>query len=223
LDAEETSVDDNYEMEENDRHRGGHAAERLDKVGLTGLQPPDESLVDTSIPEGLEDIWESASDICFTDRPPDDRNLDTTIPEGVEDIWESASDNIGRTGIPDVGQPRSIIENSPNTPIEDMWSSGSPADDDHPPPVFEETPTTPLEDIWSTDSQIAENDQPTGIEDEWPLGSEENESASVSGDIYAPAPGPSSYRRYGPDDFSFLQDDMFEEKLSESESSEEDY
>jgi hypothetical protein len=215
LDAEETSVDD--------RFRGGHAVDRPDEVGLSALLPPDERVVDTSIPEGLEDIWESASDICLNDRPPDDRNLDTTIPDGVEDIWESDSDKNGQTGIPDVGQPRSIIENLPDTPIEDMWSSGSPADDDDPPPVFEETPTTPLEDIWSTDSQIAENDQPTEIEDEWPLGSEKNESASDTGDVYAPTPGPSSYRHYEPDDFSYLQDDMFEDKLSDSESSEEDY
>jgi hypothetical protein len=158
---------------------------------------------------------------------PDYGNVGTTITGGIEDMWESESDGKDDKMVgSDVGLAAKI-DNPPDTPIEDMWASGTQADND----------TTPLEDIWVSDSNIAQNPEPKGIEDDWPSGTEDDNFPAGQVDFTvtgiedewpspsehnSPAPGTGSYRRYGPDDFSYLQNHMFEEKLSDSES-EDDY
>ena len=190
---------------------------------------------------------ENLPDGIVSDTGPEYINDEVSIRESIEDMWE--------------------IGGSPDTPIEDMWPSGSKSDDGN--------DSTPIEDIWEPGSQETQvrnttgiedevnslgrsNIQKTGIEDEWPQDESPTRPIDTSSQIsmnsqfmvtpsritlqrndfpydgpwpdldspetLIPPDNPSSvplasgtYRRYGPDDFAYLKDEMFEDKSSESD------
>jgi hypothetical protein len=176
----------------------------------------------------IEDIWESGSD----------QGGNGTPAAVIEDLWELGSDQ-GHNGTPascpDVIQPAASIADSLASPVDDISAFNSHAGD------IEDELISGSDDNASNDSPIDHSSQPTvnsrlmvspsritidnywpsfSLSENWPvlnLFSQENIPVPNS-TLETPVPGPSS--RFNPGYFAHLNDEMFEDKRSDSESSE---
>jgi hypothetical protein len=182
--------------------------------------------VDGTPPAAIEDLWLSG-------------NVDGTPAAAIEDLWLSGSGQ-GHDGTPasrpDVIQPAASIADSPASVVDDISAFNSHAGD------IEDELSSVSNDDASNDSPIDHFSQPTvnsrlmvspsritiddhrpsfPLSDNWPVHDlflQENIPVPNS-TLETPAPGPSS--RFTPGYFAHLNDEMFADKRSDSESSEE--
>ena len=171
---------------------------------------------DDEVPEGY--VADAMEDGCLMDIPPNDGKSDTTISMEIEDMWESASDSIvEKTALIEVGHHLSKVNNPPPTQvddsipaaeIEDEWLLGSDKDGSLAAPA-----TTGIEDNWllasDNDSPPAKSKSSLPISNAWPI------LDNIPPNTLTAAPAPGMFCHYTLADFAYLQEHMFEEKLSD--------
>lgn len=182
---------------------------------------------------GIEDMWESASDDegeNGVDGPtettkgqkgdgPTGTMMAETSAGGIEDMWESASDDEGGCVIKGGIDKTSAVDIEA---IEDVWTSASEDDVSSPIGDFSSQPTANSNFQVSPSRITIDRLQASfPLSNAWPDLESINRHSQNPTDSVLETPAPDSFRRYGPEDFSNLQDHMFEEKVSDS--SDEDY
>jgi hypothetical protein len=173
-------------------------------------------------PAEIEDTWSSAGedkspavaldDIWSSESNEDDGNLGPTSM-GVENVWESASE-----------------EDADGEGVENVWESASEEDADGEADEDNEVAEGEADDAFSSSPPANSNlvVSPSRItvdplrisfplSDAWPdLISDDSRGYDLENPVLE-TPIPLSFRRFGPEDFFYLQDHMFEDSISASE------
>jgi len=157
------------------------------------------------------------------------------------DLWSSASEAEDENPPAVCANDNSSIFDIPTSPTRiqetvEMWSSASEADDEilpAEPSFFDTAPSPPMiqetVDLWSSASEAEDENPPANVGASNPILPSparraitllDRNSADVPNSTSATS-APGVFRRFVPEDFSNLQDYMFEDKASDSESEEE--
>jgi hypothetical protein len=188
-------------------------------TGLHELRTPAVARDDVWVP--TEDVWPSESEDIGVETPERVVELEVLSALRVEDVWVADDSHDDE----DVVRPGTGIEASPDVEvptigIEDEWTSAS--DDEHPTAGdtnYSSQPTVNSQFMVSPSRVTLQNIHASfPLSEDWPDPGENIVHPNTT--LVNQASG--SFRRYGPEDFTNLMDCMFEEKLSESESSEEE-
>ena len=183
-----------------------------------GEKPANDDKPETQ-PADIEDKWSSAGeeespavsleDNWSSESNEDDGNLGSTAM-GVENEWESASeeDADGEAEEDADGEAVEDAEEVADGEADAAFSSSPPANSNL---VVSPSRITvdplrisfPLSDAWPT------------------LDSDDHRAYDLENPVLE-TPTPASFRRFGPEDFFYLQDHMFEDSLSASEEEDED-
>jgi len=195
------------------------------KVGVgAGNVQTARSLGEQSPDIGIEDVWMSGSEdmeVCLTARPT------VTVgasAEALEDLWESEVDESPSTDIKGTRQTEGRVDvENPIVGIEDEWL---PASDEEIPNSgatnFSSQPTANSQFMASPSRITMERHSSFPVSDAWPdIHSQSHEDVTRSNSTLE-TPTAHPFRRYGPEDFPNLQEHMFEDKLSDSDWSEDE-
>ena len=173
----------------------------------------------------IEDEWSPASEGTESETSaavPETPAVNVEVGgPAIEDVWSSAGEEEVEVG-------PSATEDTPTIGIEDVWSSeSSPANDEedlNANPTPQTSQPTVNSQLMVSQSRITlcNSNSPFPLTDAWPdLDSLPQGNVSSQNPIME-APATSSVRRFGPEDFAYLQNHMFDQKSSDSEWSEED-
>jgi hypothetical protein len=196
--------------------------------------PGNASAVSADIETNIEDLWEPEN--VINSEQIEDVWESEAPAEAIEDIWESDKDSTAEMGSPidEVGDSDHNQENLPEE-IEDLWEPASE----------QENSEAEIEDLWEPASEQenseAESEKnssvPTAnsqlvvspsritipvsnrvfpLSDVWPDLDMEDPTIAPNSSLETPAPIP--FRRFGPEDFPHLQDHMFEDVNTDSDS-----
>jgi hypothetical protein len=226
----------------NEGHINTSGGSRIDDTAIEDLWQPDHSegpgmplAVSGVFDTNIEDLWEPEN-VINSKKIEDVRGSDAPA-EAIEDIWESDKDSTAEMRSPSIDEVWEPDHNQDNPPedIEDLWEPASE----------QENPAEDIEDLWEPASEEenseAESEKnssvptansqfmvspsritiPAGnrlfpLSDVWPDLDMEVPTNAPNSSLETPAQIP--YRRYGPEDFPDLQDHMFEDATSGSES-----
>jgi hypothetical protein len=182
--------------------------------------------------EAIEDIWESDKHSTAEMRSPSidevwesDHNQENPS-EDIEDLWEPASEeekNQENTAedIEDLWEPASEQENNQENPaedIEDLWDPASEQENSEADSEINSSVPTANSQLMVSPSRITipVGNRPFLLSDVWPDLDTEVPTNAPNSSLDTPAQIP--FRRFGPEDFPHLQDHMFEDANSDSES-----
>jgi len=218
----------------------------IDDTAIEDLWEPDQSegpgmpstgsaVFDTNI----EDLWEPEN--VINSEQIEDVWKSETPAEAIEDIWESDKDSTADMRSPSIDEVWESDHNQENPPedIEDLWEPASEQENN------QENPAGDIEDLWEPASE-QENSEPESeknssvptansqlmvspsritipvgnrlfpLSDVWPDLDMEVPTNAPNSSLDTPAQIP--FRQFGPEDFPHLQDHMFEDANSDSES-----
>jgi hypothetical protein len=172
----------------------------------------------------IEDEWPAETDDMAVQTPGRVVELGEPSTFAVEDLWvaDDTNDDEEVGDRPGTGIGASADLEVPAIGVEDEWISAS---DDELPTAgdsnYSSQPTVNSQVMVSPSRITMQNViAPFPLSDLWPDLDSQDRSAHRNSTLEIPAPG--SFRQYGPEDFKNLTDCMFEDKLSESDYSEEE-
>jgi hypothetical protein len=182
--------------------------------------PGKPSRVSAVFDTNIEDLWEPEN--VINSKQIEDVWESEASAEAIEDIWESEKDS---TPPPEMGSP-SIDEvwesdhNQENPPeeIEDLWEPASEQENSEAESENNSSVPTANSQLMASPSRITipVSNRLFALSDVWPDLDMEVPNNAPDSPLETPAPIP--FRRYGPEDFPYLQDHMFEDENSDSES-----